>query len=111
MAVEFLFRAGDLAQGIGNNSLSQECYSSIISSYAGSSKAPAAMFMKAFVTDQRLGDKEGAKRLYQEFLEKYPDHTLAVSAKATIDQLNSGLTDEELVKMFEQRTAKDSVSR
>ena len=34
---------------------------------------------------------------FEKLVAAYPDHSLAASAKASLDQLNLGLTDEELV--------------
>lgn len=109
MSAEFLFRAGDLAQGIGDFSRSIGCYETLLTVHPESKKAPAAFFMQAFVLDQRAGDKKAAAAKYQSFLEKYPGHPLAASAKASLDQINSGMSDEDLVRMFQQRA--DSIEK
>ena len=59
--------------------------------------------MQGFVAETGLNDDELAKKKYTAFIEKYPMHDLAPSAQATLEQLNLGLTDEELIRMFEAR--------
>jgi outer membrane protein assembly factor BamD (BamD/ComL family) len=100
---EYLFKAADLAQGFHHEQLAFKYFDRILTDFPQSRKAAAALFMKAFLYDYNLGDKEQAKLLYSEFLEKYPGHQLAASAQASLDQLNAGLSDEEMVKLFQQR--------
>lgn len=100
---EYLFRAADLAQGFRHEQLALKWYARICKDFPDSRKAGAALFMTAFLYDYNLGEKEKAKSVYTAFLEKYPQHPLAPSAKASLEQLNLGLSDEELVKLFQQR--------
>lgn len=109
LAAEFLFRAGDLAQGIGDFTLSLRCYDTLLIAHPAHTKAPAAFFMQAFVIDQRIGDKKLAAEMYHAFLQKYPEHQLSPSAKVSLDQINSGMSDEDLVRMFQQKA--DSIEK
>jgi hypothetical protein len=59
--------------------------------------------MQAFLYETVLNDKEKAKAKYEEFIKSYPQHPLVSSAKASFDQINSGMSDEQLIKMFEQK--------
>lgn len=102
LASEYLFRAADLAQGIRHYRLAMDCYDKIVKDHPGSKKAAAALFMEGFVLQDGLMQKDSAMMKYTFFLQHYPDHTLAASAKALLDQLQSGLTDEELIKQWEQ---------
>jgi tetratricopeptide (TPR) repeat protein len=106
---EYLFRAADLAQGIHHESVAVRLYEQIRKDYPSYSKAAACLFMEAFVLDYNLGEKDKAKQKYAEFIAAYPDHSLTASAKASLDQLNLGLTDEELVRSWEEKQMQDTV--
>lgn len=99
----YLYKAADLAQGMKKSKEAIRFYKEFIVKYPQHPKVAASYFLMAFVYDNELHNKDSAKILYKEFLEKFPNHQLAPSAKASLDQIEMGLTDEELVKMFEAR--------
>jgi len=99
----YLFKAADLAHGMQKSRDAVSIYKDFISRYPKHNKIAAGYFLLAFVYDNDLKQKDSAKIFYKEFLEKFPNHQLAPSAKASLDQIEMGLTDEELVKMFEAR--------
>ena len=102
-APQYLFKAADLAQGMRKSRDAAVLYKEFIAKYPQHPKYAASHFLMAFVYDNDLHQKDSARIFYTQFLEKFPDHQLAPSAKASLDQINLGLTDEELVKMFEAR--------
>jgi TolA-binding protein len=106
LAPEYLFRAGDLANGLHNPRQAIEVHDRLIRDYPQFRKTAAAMFMQGFIYETVIRDKEKAKSRYREFINRYPDHQLASSAQASIAQMEANLTDEELVRMFEERMAK-----
>ena len=106
---EYIFRAAELENSLHSYKEAVDLYERLITSYPGHPKVAAALFMQAFVFDTGLHNPEKAKTKYKEFLDKYPGHQLAASAKATYDQLNAGISDEDLVKIFEAR--QDSISK
>lgn len=57
--------------------------------------APGALFMCGFLLANEINDIETAEKTYNLFLEKYPDHELAGSAKVELENL--GLTPEEIL--------------
>src|SRR2546423_1872108 len=99
----YLFRAADMAHGMRKNKDAMDLYHEFISKYPSHPKAAASLFLIAFVYDNDLHQADSAKIKYKEFLQKYPQHQLAPSAQAALDQLEMGLTDEQLVKMFEAK--------
>jgi TolA-binding protein len=109
MAPVYLFKSGDLSNGMRRYKEAIDLFTQFLKKYPDHRKAPVSLFMQAFITDNNLRDVEKAKMLYSEFLQKYPNHPLTPSAKASLDQLNMGLTDEQLIKMFEAR--QDSIAR
>jgi outer membrane PBP1 activator LpoA protein len=54
------------------------------------------LFLKAVITDNRVGDKAGALALYQSFLTQYPTHPLAKQATARVDALTKLLKTEQV---------------
>ena len=103
LAPEYLFRAADLAQGIRHFRLALNCYDELLKFHPESRKSAAALFMEGFVLQEGLHQPDSAKMKYELFLQKYPDHVLASSAMGMLEQLRSGLTDEELIRSFEQK--------
>jgi TolA-binding protein len=99
----YLFKAADLAHGMRKSKDAVQLYKTFIQKYPQHTKTAASYFLLGFVYDNDLHQKDSAKIFYREFLEKYPTHALAPSAKASLDQIELGLTDEELVKLFESR--------
>ena len=99
----YLFKAADLAHGMKKNREAIEIYKTFISKYPDHPKTAPSLFLEAFIYDSELKQKDTAKIIYKQFLEKYPSHPLASSAKASLAQIEMGLTDEQLVKMFEAR--------
>lgn len=70
----------------------------------GVSTVPSAA---AFIYENQLHGAEKAKKLYEEFMKKYPDHELAKDVKFSLDHI--GKSDEELIKEFEaKQKAKNS---
>jgi tetratricopeptide (TPR) repeat protein len=101
LSAEYLFRAGDLANGMHRYEDAVTYYRRILTDYPGHRKAGAALFMEAFNLQTGLNKPDEARTLYLEFLAKYPNHPMADAARLSVDQINTGMTDEELVKMFE----------
>lgn len=102
-AAEYLFKAADLALGVQKGAVALECLKTLIEKYPGSAKASSALFMQAFINETVLDDKEMAKSIFNQFMEKYPNHPLYTSAKASYEQLQAGLSDEDLIRLFESR--------
>lgn len=98
-----LFEAGKLYQSnaikemdmTGSMKKSLALYRKIIDKYPGSREAPEAMFMTGFIESNELGDYNAATQTFKLFLEKYPNHEMASSARAELD--NMGLSPEEIV--------------
>jgi len=64
-------------------------------------RAPLALFYKATIVGDVLREDENAKIYYQEFIDKFPEHPLAESAKESIKLQGKSL--EEIVKEFEEK--------
>ena len=86
-AVIFLFKAANISMNISKAKLSIELFDRIMKDYPTFVKVADCMFLKAFVYDDKLKDYNKAKVAYQDFLNKYPTHPFAESAKASIQNL------------------------
>ncbi|MEP7171492.1 MAG: tetratricopeptide repeat protein, partial [Bacteroidota bacterium] len=86
LAAEYLFRAGDVSNGIGQYRQAIDFYKqcSEINSY---SKQPVAFFLQGFIYETQLNDMQNAKRIYEEFLQKYPNHKLATDVNFSLANL------------------------
>lgn len=78
---------------------SQKYFMQVYEKYPESEEAPKALFMSGFILANDLMKYDEATANYKLFLEKYPSHPLAVSAKEELD--NMGLTPEEILKRTE----------
>ena len=108
-AATYLFRAADISIGLKKFNQAIDLYSQFQKQYPDNKKVPVSLFLQAFTYDNNLHDVEKAKMLYSEFIQKYPNHSLIPSAQASLDQLKTGLTNEQLIQQFEAK--QDSVSK
>jgi len=108
-AVRFLFKAANISMNINRPKLAIELLDKIMNDYSKFAKAPDCMFLKAFVYDDKLKDYNKAREVYQAFLNKYPTHPFAESAKASIQNL--GKTPDQLIRDFEAKQKQDSLAK
>lgn len=100
---EYQFKAGELAKALNQPHRSIKHFNGLIDRDPNHEKAPVALFYKAMVVGDMLGEHDNAKIFYQEFIDKYPDHPFAESAKASIELEGKNLDD--IVKEFEQKNS------
>lgn len=75
---------------------SQFYFRTLYDKYPQSSLAPKALFMSAFILANELNMYDDATKEYNLFLEKFPNHELATSAKQELEYI--GLSPEEILK-------------
>ncbi len=68
----------------------------IYEDYPESNFAPTGLFMSGFVLANELNNYEQATETYNLFLDTFPNHDLATSAKEEVE--NMGLSPEEILK-------------
>ncbi|NNF22153.1 MAG: hypothetical protein HKN67_09435 [Saprospiraceae bacterium] len=98
---EYLFKAAEVAKSIRTFPKSLAIYDWIIEGYPNYEKTPTSLFLKGFIIENNLRDDEKAGKIYNEFLNKYPNHDLADDVQFLIDNL--GKTDEEILQMIEAK--------
>jgi TolA-binding protein len=101
-SAEYLFKGAEIAMNMKMSAMAIEYYKRIASAYPTYSKVPYCIFLQAFILENQLSQFDLAKGLYEEFLQKYPDHVLARDAQSSID--NMGKPIEELIREWESRS-------
>ena len=103
MAVEYLFKGAEFCLNLGEGLRAIGYYDRVINDYPDFRKAPECLFLKGYIFENYLGDLENAKKIYTEFIERYPDNEFADDAEVSIQNL--GKTPEELIREFEEKQA------
>lgn len=98
-AADRLFKAGELAMGLGHKVEAIKYFEKVYNEYVDYEKRPYALFMKAFVLENQAMKYEQAKEVYEQFIAEFPDHDMADDAAYSIK--NMGKSPEELIREFE----------
>jgi tetratricopeptide (TPR) repeat protein len=99
-APEYLFKAAEIARSLRTFPKTLSLFDWIINSYPDYEKTATALFLKGFIIENELQNEDLARKTYQSFLTKYPDHDLADDVQFLVDNL--GKTNEEILKLIEQ---------
>lgn len=107
-ASEFLFKAATISINLNWGESAVKILDKFMVKYPNSPRAPEALFFLGYVHDNLVNDDVKAGEYYNQYLKKYPGHTFAKDAEASIRNL--GKTDEELMREFERMNA-DSTTK
>lgn len=100
LAVDMLFKAGEVSMGIGQGNLAVKYFRTIADDHTEYYKSPEALFLCGFCEENLNRDTAQARWFYEKFLTSYPNHKLAEDAQFSIQ--NMSMSDEDLIKMFEK---------
>ena len=103
---EYIFRAAQVATGLGNNEFSIKLYDRVIKEYPGWKKVPEAKFMKGFTYENHMDQQGAAIDAYEVLIYDHPNHVLTPQARQLIE--NMQYTDEELIKKWKEENEKAS---
>lgn len=103
LAPLYLFKAAELRHASGKWAEAIELWGTVDTKFKNYQRSPEALFMQGFVSENDLQDRKQAIRYYEVFLAKYPKHPMADDARALIENLKKGITDQELIEQFEQQ--------
>jgi TolA-binding protein len=95
-APELLYKAAETAKAMGSYPKALTLYDWIIKRYPKYENAPMALFLKGFIFENDLKETEQARKIYESFLETYPDHAFADQTKFLLKHL--GKSAEEILK-------------
>ncbi|NUM50805.1 MAG: tetratricopeptide repeat protein [Flavobacteriales bacterium] len=96
-----LFEAAKLCMGIERPMESVEYFEKFASQFPENERVPLAIFLQGFIFENYLNDIENAKRKYEEYLAKYPQHEMTKDAEMALQNL--GKSPEELIREFEAK--------
>ena len=99
MSPEYLFKAVDISMNLNEPQRTISIIDKLMADYPDYPRTQAALFVKAFIFETKYNNLDMAKKLYEQYLEQYPDGEFADDCRASIEFL--GLSPEELVKRFE----------
>ncbi len=103
LAPILLIRAAEVARLMKRFDKALELYQRVLAHYPDHPDAADAMFMIAFTWDSDLAQYDSARRWYQRFLDTWPESDFADDASFLLQNL--GKSEEELLKVLEQRAA------
>lgn len=99
---EFLFKAGDMSMNLKMPQKAIQVFDRVLKNYPDYEKAAQCLFLKGYVYENEIGDLNAAKKIYEDFIAKYPDDEFADDAAVSIQNL--GKSPEELIKEFEEKS-------
>lgn len=106
-SLQYLFKALDVAMNMRMAQKSLDISEKILTEYPDFEKCDLVAFMRGMIFDGMLHDVNSARTEYENMIAKYPDSELVPSAQNSIKLL--GLSDEEIIRMFEAANTDDSV--
>ena len=83
-------------------------FKNILKNYPESELASKATFMVGFINANHLNNLEEAKKYYEMFIKKYPNHELVDSAKYELETLGKNIEDLPIFKKIEEEEQKDA---
>ncbi len=95
------YRAAEVARATGDFSKGIAYYDYVETSTQPFDQRPMALFMRAFTYDENVKDLEKARRDYEAFIAKYPDHDFADDAALLLKNL--GRSEEDILREYEEK--------
>ena len=97
---EYLFKCAEMQGALGDYTRAISTYENIVANYKDFIKCPEAQFAVGFIYENYLKQLGKAEEAYQKVVANYPKHKFSLEAKAAIENL--GMSDEELIRKFEE---------
>ncbi len=92
---ENLYKAAEVARSIRTLPKAMTLYDWILEEYPAYTDYAKVMFIKAYLMEYEYQDLDAARKLYEQFLAKYPSHEFSESAKFLLN--NMGKSEEEIL--------------
>lgn len=100
LAVDMLFKAGEVSMGIGQGNLAVKYFRTVADDHMDFAKSPEALFLCGFCEENLNRDTAQARFFYESFVKNFPEHKLAEDAQFSIQ--NMSMSDDDLIKMFQE---------
>lgn len=100
-----LYKAAEIAKTIQTLPKLLSIYDWVIERYPNYEKTPTMYFLKGFVLENDLKNDVEAKKVYEEFIAKFPNHELRDDIDFLLEHL--GKSDEEIRKIIESKSGKN----
>jgi len=104
MAPEYLYRAAEMARTLKTYPKALSIFDWIEEKYPNFEKTPTTVFLKGFMLENELNNKEAARDVYNRFLTKYPKSDLVDDVTFLLENIDK--TDEEIMKMIDEKSKK-----
>ena len=98
-----LYKAAEIAKTIQTYPKLLSIYDWVIEKYPNFDKTPTMYFLKGFVLENDLKNDVEAKKVYEEFIVKFPNHELRDDIDFLLEHL--GKSDEEIRRIIEEKNA------
>lgn len=99
-SADYIFRAADVARGIGSYQQAIQLWGEVQQSFPNYKRTGDALFMQGFTYENNLNDKVNAKKCYKSFLQKYPNHPQKHTVQLSLENIDA--SPEDLIKRFKQ---------
>jgi tetratricopeptide (TPR) repeat protein len=107
-SIEYMYMGAQLCKSINLFGEAVRKYKAFADTYPTDPRAAKALFMVGMIYETDLKDTDKAKEAYELFVSQFPNHDLVDDAKFLIQNLS--LSDDDLIKMLEERSKKDSAA-
>ena len=87
LAPEYLYKSGEIAMNLQMSGRAVGSFQKILNNYPDFDKAALCIFLQAFIYENQMQQYDESRKLYREFLEKYPEHELAEDALVSIQNM------------------------
>lgn len=101
MAGEYLFRAAEMSRSIRSFQKSLSLYDWILTSYPQFDKSAMVFFLRGFIYENEMKQKDKAADIYKKFLEKYPNDPMIPDVRFLLDNIDK--SEDEMLKLIEER--------
>lgn len=102
-AIDALEMAAKTAESLGEYNDAINILHSMANDFEETELTPRYLYNKARILEERMGKKENAKKAYQELIKRFPNDPLSISAQQYLDYNYMDMSDEELIKMLEEK--------
>lgn len=101
LAPEYLYKGAEIAMNLQMAGTAIEYHQRILNNYPDFDNRAYCIFLQAFIYENQMQQYEPAKKLYQEFIDSFPEHPLADDAAVSISNMGKSL--EELIQSWEKK--------